>query len=725
MKKKSSNSQEKTYFGSFNDENNSFNITNPLTPKPWTNYLGNRSLKAFISQNAGGMLWRNDPLTQRITRYHHSIVPPGDRPGFYVYLKNKQSGSVWNPHFAPTCTELDSFSCQHSPGITSFTAGFENAKASVEYTIPPEYDALLMKVTITNDGTTPLEMLAASYLEFGLMEPERETWWICLQYHLSLIWDKDLNAARYDYHVFEAPHTPCMLFGCTEPADSWELSRDAFIGPTGSLERPNALVNNNSLSNSEAPTGGHSAGIIGKDIALAPGETCSFTYVFAMGDTWEEAETCLRHFRKAGSVGAAFSSTRNFWAERLESFQVESGDEIIDRWLNVWNPYNAIMCLEHARSNGPERCPCGLQYRDTTQDAMAVANLDPEFAKQMMWELFAQQHSDGSGCFSYIPGENKQQLTPQRSDNTVWQIYTLHNLAAETGDLSFFYEEIPFRDKGAATVYEHILLGLKYISNYSGPNGLPLRFHADWNDGLAVFEDPDSESVMLGMQLVYACKLLREIAQALGRNKDVFWCDETAKDLNKKLNGDVVWDGAWYRRLLLSNGRFVGSASTKQGQMYLNSQSWAVISGVGESEERGLQAMAALTEQLDTPYGFSLCAPPYKGFPEPEDSPKGSAPGANENGGILFHANTWAIMAEAILGRKERAMKCFKRIIPEALASAIGEARYEREPYAVCSNIAGEQNPLFGRANRVMAKRYSQLAICSCDTVFVRNKTGT
>ncbi len=149
-------------FGSFNDENNSFDITKPSTPKPWTNYLGNRSLKAFISQNAGGMLWRNDSLTQRITRYHHTIVPPGDRPGFYVYIKNKRTGSLWNPHFAPACTPLDSFSCQHSPGITSFTAKHENAKVSVEYTIPPEYDALLMRVTLTNEGQNPLELIAAS-----------------------------------------------------------------------------------------------------------------------------------------------------------------------------------------------------------------------------------------------------------------------------------------------------------------------------------------------------------------------------------------------------------------------------------------------------------------------------------------------------------------------------------------------------------------------------------
>jgi len=139
-------------------------------------------------------------------------------------------------------------------------------------------------------------------------------------------------------------------------------------------------------------------------------------------------------------------------------------------------------------------------------------------------------------------------------------------------------------------VYEHVRLGLDLIWTRRGPHGLPVLFDADWNDGLAVFRDPGAESVMLGMQLVYAAKLFKEHAVRLNRNADAGWCDLVAGELTGILNSDVVWDGRWYRRLLLSNGKCVGSASRPEGQIYLEPQAWAVMSGVGDFEQRGRSA---------------------------------------------------------------------------------------------------------------------------------------
>ena len=154
-------------YGHFDDEAREYVITNPVTPRPWIHYLGNRRLSAFISQNAGGLAWYLDPQTRRITRYRY-IAPPGDRPGFYVYIKDRATGVVWNPHFAPTCTELDSFECRHAPGVTRFLAEKDGIHAALTYTNAAD-DVLLLRVSISNASERTVDLQAVSYVEVSLI----------------------------------------------------------------------------------------------------------------------------------------------------------------------------------------------------------------------------------------------------------------------------------------------------------------------------------------------------------------------------------------------------------------------------------------------------------------------------------------------------------------------------------------------------------------------------
>lgn len=685
-------------FGHFNASDDSYVVTDPATPRPWINYLGNRRLRAFISQNAGGLLWYKEPYSGRVTRYHYTAAP-GDRPGFYVYVRDRRTGQVWNPHFAPSCTALDSFECRHRPGVTEFVACKDGIEVSVSYGIPPEDDVLLWQVQVRNTGDHPADIQLVSYMEFGLLEFMREALgWCYLKNQFSLHYDPDLQAIRYDYHVFEAPSSPAMLFACTETAAGWECSRDAFIGQTGSYERPLALQSGHELSNSDLPLGGHACAVQGIDLALAPGAVRSLGFVFALADTWPEVESLRARYSTAEAIAEGIGQIDAFWQERLERTVVETSDPVFDRAINTWIPYNSIVGLDLARTISTDHMGTdGLRYRDTTQDALAVANVDPEFALLRIRQVFEQQTPGGGGCFSFFPDDNRPVSdSPRRSDNTVWQIYTIHNLIAESGRMELLDEVIPYRDGSVGTVYEHMLIGLKYIYERRGPNGLPTLYHADWNDGLALFQDEAAESVMLGMQLVYSCKLLKEIASRREADADLAWCDRVIDELTRILNSDKVWDGRWYRRLLLSNGKTLGSAANRQGRIYLNPQSWAVISGVGDFENRGRIAMDAVAELLDTEAGLQILAPPFTGIPEPEDPPLGSNPGIGENGGIFCHANTWAVIAECLLERPERAWKYFRQILPEVVSETFGTEHYQREPYVFVSSIIGPVSDRFG-----------------------------
>ena len=686
-------------YGGFSTCGGEYVITDPVPPRPWINYLGNRRLRAFISQNAGGLMWYKEPYSRRLTRYHYTAAP-GDRPGFYLYVRDRKTNQVWNPHFAPSCIGLDSFECRHRPGVTEFVASFDKVEVAVRFGIPPGDDVMLWDVTVRNVGDNPRDLQLASYMEFGLLEFMREAvGWCYLKNQFSLRFDAELNAIRYDYHVFEAPFAPCMLFGCTERLDGWECSRDAFIGSTGSYARPEALMDHRELSNSDLPLGGHACAVEALNVMLDPGAEKSLAFVFALADDWSTTEALLAQYRSSDAVQNGFANLANFWNERLCRTVVETGDPVVDRAVNVWIPYNSVVGLDLARTISTDHMGTdGLRYRDTTQDALAVANIDPEFARLRMHQVFEQQTPDGGGCFSFFPDDPRPTSdSPRRSDNTVWQVYTIHNLIAETGDMRLLDEEIPYRDGTIGSVYEHIQRGLDYIWDRRGPNGLPTLYHADWNDGLALFQDEAAESVMLGMQMVYSCKLFRELAQRTRRAADAEWCDHVATELTKILNSDLVWDGRWYRRLLMSNGKVLGGAANAQGQIYLNPQSWSVISGVGEFEGRGRIAMDSVAEKLDSDCGLRILAPPFTGIPEPEDPPLGSNPGIGENGGIFSHANTWAIIAECLLGNGNRAFKYFRQLLPEVVSERMGHDHYQREPYVFVSSIVGPGCDAFGQ----------------------------
>ncbi len=686
------------HYGHFHDASSSYVITSPQTPRPWINYLGNRRLRAFVSQNAGGLLWHKEPCSRRITRYHYTAAP-GDRPGFYLYVRDRKTGHVWNPHFAPRCTALDRFECRHRPGVTTFTARKDGVEICYALGIPPDADVLLGQVSVRNVGSVPADLQLVSYLEFGLLEFMREALgWCYLKNQFGLRYDPTLGAIRYDYHVFEAPYAPAMLIGCSDTLSGWECSRDAFIGKSGSYESPCSLRAGTELSNSDLPLGGHACAVQGVDVQLAPGAEKQLGFTFALADDWAAAEALFRRYRSAAAVASGIAAIDAFWSQRLNTTTVSTGDPAVDRMVNTWIPYNCEVTLDLARIISTDHMGTdGLRYRDTTQDAMAVANFDPEFALLRMRQVFAQQTPDGGGCFAFFPDDPRPTRdTPRRCDNTVWQIYTIHNLIAETGDIRLLQEEIPYRDGSLGTVYEHILKGLRYIHERRGPNGLPTLYHCDWNDGLALFGDERAESVMLGMQMVYACKLFKDVAQRGDRPADVAWCDDVIAELTTILNSDRVWDGRWYRRLLLSNGKTLGSAANAQGRIYLNTQSWAVISGVGDFEHRGKIAMDAAAELLDSDCGLRILAPPFTGIPEPEDPPLGSNPGIGENGGIFSHANTWAIIAECLLGNGNRAWKYFRQILPEIVSERFGADHYEREPYVFVSSLVGPVNTRFG-----------------------------
>ncbi|XHR29452.1 MAG: GH36-type glycosyl hydrolase domain-containing protein [Chthoniobacteraceae bacterium] len=157
------------------------------------------------------------------------------------------------------------------------------------------------------------------------------------------------------------------------------------------------------------------------------------------------------------------------------------------------------------------------------------------------------------------------------------------------------------------------------------------------------------------------------------------------------------WDGAWWIRGFDDDGIPLGSHSCEHGQIWLNSQTWAVLADCGPQKLQ-VTAMDSVAQILDTPCGIKKLHPSFPTFPEASDAFSGYSLGAGENGAIFCHSNAWAVIAECLLHRSDRAWKYFEQLVPHLSLQRSGLARYQCEPYAYASSIIGPENPRYGLA---------------------------
>jgi cellobiose phosphorylase len=249
-----------------------------------------------------------------------------------------------------------------------------------------------------------------------------------------------------------------------------------------------------------------------------------------------------------------------------------------------------------------------------------------------------------------------------------------------------------------ATVWEHLLAALDFTASKLGAHGIPLTLHSDWNDCIGKFaRKGKGESVFAAQQYVFVLRQMLALAEAKA--------DMTAwKKLQRTLDGQLTalaarcWDGEWWVRGFDDDGLPLGSKESKYGNIWLNSQSWSVLAGVG-SRGQQVSAMDAVHRILNTERGIKKIHPSFPTFPEDMDAFVGYSLGCAENGAIFCHANTWAIIAEALLGRGERAWQYFRQLVPHLALQNAGLERYQAEPYAWASLVTGPENPRFGWAN--------------------------
>ena len=678
----------------FDDKNKEVIFKRCDTPTPWINYLSNGVFTTMISQSGGGVSFYKTPQIWRIGRYKFFHVPT-DRSGNYIYIED--GDSLWNPSFEPCQDKPDEWVGAHGMGYTRFTAKKNGVETTLTYFVGEE-DGLIINLKIKSNEDKNIKVYA--YTELGMMEIIRELQWQCYNKHqLKIKYDRENDALIYDYNLDEQlrpDKTPFVYFSADRKCDGYDGDRDEFIGCYRSETNPYA-IEKGGCTNSEL-MGGDPQFAMQFNLRLKAGKEEVLNVFLGAYEKTKSLKTILEKLRSDGYVDRAFAKLKESWREYLDAFNAEIPDKTAERMINIWNPYQADRNFQFSRNislyaTGTVR---GIGFRDTAQDVLAVIPFDTKRAREKIKLLLTQQYKDGRTNHYFYPEEGQPPITRTHSDNHIWPIITVYNLINEEGSLDFLSEKVSYFDGGEGSVLEHLEKSVEFASTHLGENGFPLMLHSDWNDMLnKVCRKGKGESIFVSEQLALVCTYMEEIYNLLGKDGSKF---REIREKQQALINTVAWDGEWFKRAVMDDGNFLGSKDCEQAKIWLNTQSWAVLCGVAD-REKCQKAMDSVYEKLNTPFGIKKIDPSMENYPSKEDPLTLYNKGCGENGSVFCHANTWAIIAECMLGRGDRAYEYYSQLIPKNAMDKVGAWRYKAEPYAYSSNIFGPESDKPGLAN--------------------------
>ena len=702
-------------YGFFDDANREYVITRPDTPAPWTNYLGTEKFCTVISHNAGGYSFYNSPEYNRVTKFR----PNGafDRPGHYVYLRDDETGDYWSISWQPVAKSLDeaNYEVRHGLSYSKFKCEYNGITATKTLFVPKGEDAEVWDVVIENTGDKARTISAFSFVEFSFSHIQSDN-----QNHQMSLYSAGTSykdgVLEYDLYYNTDDFEGYYYLASTFDPDSYDGQRDSFLGRYRDEANPIA-VEKGQCSNSAQTCNNH-CGSLHKQFTIQPGEKVRFAFVLGLGKG--NGERLRKKYQDLSNVDAAFQGILDHWSERCEKFQVKSPNAGLDSMINTWTLYQAETCVVWSRfaSFIEVGGRTGLGYRDTAQDAISVPHSNPTMTRKRLVDLLRGQVKEGYGLHLFDPDwfdPEKADVVPSKSptvvptpsdddkihgiedtcsDDHLWIVPTICKYVMETGEESFFDEVIPYANGTEATVYEHMKAALDFSAKYVGKTGICKGLRADWNDCLNL---GGGESAMVSFLHYWALQEFLDLAKHLGNEDDVVKYTAMAEGVQKACE-EVLWDdeGGWYIRGLTKDGDKIGTAQQTEGRIHLESNTLAVLSGA-VSQERGERAMDSVDEHLYSEFGLHLNSP---SFSTPNDDigfVTRVYQGVKENGAIFSHPNPWAWVAEAKLGRGDRAMKFYDALNPYNQNENMDQRVVE--PYSYVQFIMGRDHQDHGKAN--------------------------
>ena len=725
----------KQTFGHFDDERREYVITDPQTPWPWINYLGNEDFFSLISNTAGGYSFYKDAKFRRITRYRYNNVPM-DNGGRYFYIND--AGTVWSPGWKPCKTPLDFYECRHGMSYTRITGAKGGIEASVLFFVPLNTWGEIQKLTLRNTSAQVKRFKLFSFAEWCLWNAatdmenfQRNFSTGEVEVDGSVIYHKTEYKGRRNHYAF---------YSVNVPIDGFDTDRETFIGLYNEFRDPqNVLAGkaSDSVAHGWSPIASHFI-----EVELAPGE--SKDYIFLLGyvenaqdekfvDTAEpglkhsgsspvinkaKARQMIADFDTTAKVDAAFSELKAYWDALLDIYSVKSPEQKMDRMVNIWNQYQCMVTFNMSRSasffeSGIGR---GMGFRDSNQDLVGFVHQIPERARERIIDIASTQFPDG-GCYhQYQPltKRGNNDIGGGFNDDPMWLIFGTVAYIKETGDFTILDEPVPYDNEPGSEVslMEHLRVSFNHVTDNLGPHMLPLIGRADWNDCLNLncfswdpnesfqttenkTEGSKAESLMIAGLFVVCGRDYVELCNRVGLSDEASRAAQLVDNMVEAVKKHG-WDGDWYLRAYDYFGRKVGSHENEEGQIFIESQGWCAMAGIGLEEGMVRKALDSVKERLDCEHGIVLNNPAFTKYMVEYGEISSYPAGYKENAGIFCHNNPWVIIGETVLGRGDYAWEYYRKICPSYTEEH--SALHKVEPYVYSQMIAGKDAAVPGEA---------------------------
>ncbi len=689
-------------YGHFSEDGREYIITRPDTPRPWINYLSNEKFCALCSQTGGGHSFYQSSGYDRITIEYPALIVLKDRPGRYVYLRDAETGNYWSPGWQPVRKDLDSFECRHGMGYTTIKSAYQGIETEITYYVPRRDDLELWMVKIKNAGDKPRKLQAFPYAKWSLANYAYnmvENSFANL-FNESAVEDDIIFVSTRFWNVTQgggggnpnARWDKWAFFTASFKPDGFDCFDEEFVGMYRGWGDPIAVVEGKCRNSCGG--GKDICGALQYDFTIEPGQEEKFVVLLGVVSKWEDAKILKSRYDTWEEAAHGLQENRSYWENYISRTMCETSDKDFDLAINYWNKYQAWVTSRWSRMDSYYVGGGSIiGHRDSWQDMLAILPNDLDWARQRVIYMLEHQYPDGSTLHNWDPITNLGVKTGH-SDDPMWVLLGTLEYLKESGEMVFLDENVRYYDGGSETVKQHLLRAADYTLAHCSERGIPLIMAADWNDGLDyVGRQGRGESTMVAHHLAW---MLRELANCLWfvgsdnlAEKYIAERDKLIRAINEHL-----WDGEWYIRGTRDDGEAFGSVRNMEGRIYLNAQTWAVLAG-SAPRERAIRCMDSVHKHLMTEYGPALFLPAYK-----EPDPKMGiisrfAPGTKENGTIFNHPVCWAIMAECILGRGDKAYEIYKK------ASFVSRGKdpdtYKTEPYVYAEYIHGPDSPTFGQ----------------------------
>ena len=733
-------------YGHFDDANREYVITNPATPFPWINYLGNEDFFGLISNTGGGYNFYKDAKFRRITRYRYNSVPM-DSVGRYFYIKEGET--IWNPGWKPCKTALDAYECRHGLNYTRITGAKNKIRASVLFFVPLGVKAEIQRLTLTNESDETKCLKLFSYAEWCLWNAatDGENFQRNLstgEVEIERAKGKGTNGESWTaiYHKTEYKerrnHYAYYSVNC--PVNGYDTDRESFVGLYNELSEPSVVIDGkatDSLAHGWSPIASHFI-----EVELKPGESRDFIFVLGYEENPENekfeisesrdhettklltslgekdhhiinktrAHEVIKRFATVEAVEAAFAELKALWDELLSKYRVESSDERLNRMVNIWNQYQCMItfCMSRSASFFESGVGRGMGFRDSNQDLVGFVHQIPSRARQRILDIAATQFPDG-GCYhQYQPltKRGNNDIGGGFNDDPMWLIFGTTAYIRETGDFSILDEMVPWDNEPGTEVslMEHLRISFNHVVNNLGLHGLPLIGRADWNDCLNLncfSNDPNesfqttgnrtegskAESLMIAGLFVYCGRQFVELLKAKGEGLEAKGIEAEIEKMCKAVE-QYGWDGEWYLRAYDFFGNKIGSHENKEGKIFIESQGWCGMARIGAELGMPERALDSAAKLLDSEHGMVLNWPAYTTYHIELGEQSTYPAGYKENGGIFCHNNPWVIIAQTEAGRGNDAWALYKKIAPAWIAD---QDLHKVEPYVYCQMVAGKE----------------------------------